>query len=225
VRLHGMGKRKTIQKIKDCVTFPLRAMTLFYDDRWGLSSLATERYDYVSKEVIGYCLDVGCGRYNRFINEFRDENGKGIDIFPYDGLLPDNIVEDISCFPFKDDTFDSVTFIANLNHIPLHLRDRELSEAYRVLKAHGNVIVTMGNPIAEIFAHKAIALYDKIYGTSYDIDAERGMQENEEYYVRDSEIIMRLNRAGFGNIRKKLFGTQWFLNHLFVAWKTDERLI
>jgi SAM-dependent methyltransferase len=218
-----MGKRKTIQKIRDCVTFPLRAMTLFYDDRWGLSSLATERYDYVSKEVIGYCLDVRCGRYNRFINEFLEENGKGIDVFPYDGLLPDNIVEDISCFPFKDDTFDSVTFIANLNHIPLHLRDHELSEAYRVLKAHGNVIITMGNPIAEILAHKAIALYDKIFGTSYDIDAERGMRENEEYYVRDSEIIMRLNRAGFGNIRKKLFGTQWCLNHLFVAWKTDER--
>jgi len=49
-----MSKRKSIQKIKDSLTFPLRSITLFYVDRWGLSSLATERYDYVRTEVAGY---------------------------------------------------------------------------------------------------------------------------------------------------------------------------
>jgi hypothetical protein len=33
------------QKVKDFVTFPLRAVTLFEDARWGLSDLATERFD------------------------------------------------------------------------------------------------------------------------------------------------------------------------------------
>jgi len=214
-----VSKRKSIQKIKDFLTFPLRAVTLFYVDRWGLSSLATERYDYVSTEVTGYCLDVGCGRFNRFINEFLAGKGKGIDIFQYEGLSPDNIVKDMSRFPFKDNTFDSLTFIANINHIPVHLRDAELSEAYRVLKTNGNIIITMGSPIAEILAHKSVALYDKIFGTTYDIDEERGMQQGEEYFLKDDEIIQRLNGAGFVDIKKKYFYTQWFLNHLFVGWK------
>jgi SAM-dependent methyltransferase len=214
-----MSKRKSIQMIKDFLTFPLRSITLFYTDRWGLSCLATERYDYVSREVIGYCLDVGCGRFNRFINEFLDGKGRGIDIFQYEGLSQDNIVKDMSRFPFKDNTFDSVTFIANINHIPAHLRDAELSEAYRVLKTQGNIIITMGNPIAEILAHKSIALYDKTIGTKYDIDEERGMHEEESLFLKDDEIIQRLNGAGFVNIKKKYFLTQWFLNHLFVGWK------
>ncbi len=71
-----MKRRKKIQKIKDFLTFPIRAFTLFINDKWGLLSLASERFDYVANEVIGYCLDVDCGRNNRFINEFLAGNGK-----------------------------------------------------------------------------------------------------------------------------------------------------
>jgi len=46
------------------------------------------------------------------------------------------------------------------------------------------------------------------------------MDEEEEYYLTDSEIIKRLSLAGFKNISKKYFFTQWCLNHLFVAWKS-----
>jgi hypothetical protein len=49
------------QKIADFATFPLRAISLFESDCWGLSSLLSERFDYVADEVIGYCLDIGCG--------------------------------------------------------------------------------------------------------------------------------------------------------------------
>jgi hypothetical protein len=45
------------------------------------------------------------------------------------------------------------------------------------------------------------------------------MHEEEEYFLLDSEIRDRLHRAGFKDIRKKYFATQWTLNHLFVAWK------
>jgi ubiquinone/menaquinone biosynthesis C-methylase UbiE len=55
--------------------------------------------------------------------------------------------------PFKDETFQSVTFPANINHVPRNQRDQELSEAYRVLKPFGNIIITMGNPIAETVVH------------------------------------------------------------------------
>jgi hypothetical protein len=79
----------------------------------------------------------------------------------------------------------------------------------------------MGNPLAEILAHKVISLHDRIFGTKYDIDAERGMSEEEQYYVKDYEIIERLKRVGFEDIKKKYFWTQWGLNHLFVGWKGD----
>ena len=208
-----------MQKIKDFISFPFRALFLFEKDRWGLSSLATERYKYVSDEVKGFCLDVGCGRYNRFIKEFLKNNGKGIDVFPYEGLSSENIVKDITIFPFPNEMFDSVTFIANINHIPENKRDIELKEAYRCLKTNGNIIVTMGNPVAEILVHKLVFLYDRFLGTNYDMDTERGMEEGEDYYLTDREITERLLKAGFKETKKKYFITQWCLNHLFVAWK------
>lgn len=212
-------RRGLIQKFKDFVTFPLRALTLFTDNKWGLSALRSERFDYVAREVTGYCLDVGCGTHNVFINRYLNGNGKGIDIFPYDGLSDENIVEDLTKFPFDDATFDSVTFIANLNHIPKSMRDIELAEAHRCLRTGGNIIITMGNPMAEILVHKIVWWHDNVFGTDHDLDTRRGMHAEEEFYVKDSQILERLERAGFENISKKYFLTQWGLNHLFTGWK------
>jgi len=212
-------KRNTLQKVKDFLTFPLRALTLFENDKWSFSSLASERFDYVSKEVIGYCLDVGCGRHNRFISEYLHGNGKGIDIYPYDGLTKENLVEDITHFPFEDKSFESITFIANFNHIPIPMRNIEVGEAYRCLKSNGKIIITMGHPLAEILAHQVVFLYDRLFRTEYDLDSERGMNEEETLYVHDSEIIERLQCAGFKQIEKKYFFTQWGLNHLLAGRK------
>ncbi|MFH2102348.1 MAG: methyltransferase domain-containing protein [Chloroflexota bacterium] len=211
--------RTTFQKFIDFTTFPLRAITLFDRDKWGLSSLRTERFDYCASEVIGYCLDVGCGRYNSFIAETLGGNGIGIDIYPYEGLSSENLVDDITQFPFDDETFSSVTFIANLNHVPRSLRDIELAEAYRCLKQGGNIIVTMGNPFAEILVHKVVAFYDSVFGTAFDVDSERSMHAEEEYYLPESEIFFRLNKAGFKELKKKIFWTQWGLNGMFIGWK------
>lgn len=211
--------RSNRQLFLDFLTFPVRAVSLFEQDKWGLSSLATERFDYVARFVDGYCLDVGCGRNNRFIREFCKGYGKGIDVYPYEGLLPENLVEDISAFPFDTGTFETVTFIANINHIPKPLRDVELAEAYRCLKSGGRIIVTMGHPLAEIMVHKVVWAYDRLFGTNHDMDSERGMHEEEEYYLTDKEILNRLKKAGFSGIKKKYFLTQWGLNHLFIGLK------
>lgn len=119
----------------DLITFPLRAVTLFHEDRWGLSSLAAERSHYVSREVQGPCLDVGCGRHNRFVGEFCRGDLRGMDLFAYEGLTRDEIVESLTSLRFAGGTFRSVTFIANLNHGPRPDRHTELAEAYRVLPA------------------------------------------------------------------------------------------
>jgi SAM-dependent methyltransferase len=211
--------RSRLRKLVDFVTFPLRALTVFHSDKWGLSSLTSERFDYAAREVIGRCLDVGCGYHNRFVTRWLGGNGKGIDVFRYEGLSDENIVEDIRQFPFPDASFDTVTFIANLNHVPRSDRDVELSEAYRCLRHGGNIIVTMGNPVAEVAVHRVVALYDLLLGTKVDMDGERGMGQEEEYYLKDTEIIQRLGRAGFSRLKKKYFITQWGLNHLWVGWK------
>lgn len=214
-------RRSNIQKAKDFLTFPLRAVMPFKGaNRWGLSSRESERFDYVALEVSGYCLDVGCGKNNRFVNEYLDGHGKGIDVYPYEGLTEENLVEDIAYFPFDDASFDSVTFIASINHIPESIRDIELAEARRCLKPGGNVIVTMGHPLAEILVHRVVRVHARIFGKGYiDADSERGMHEEEAYYLKDAEIIERMSRAGLRNITKKYFLTQWGLNHLFVGWK------
>jgi len=212
-------RRSKTQKVKDFITFPLRAFTIFLEDRWGLSSLASERYDYVADQLTGYCLDIGCGRNNRFINAYANGKGKGIDVYPYEGLNAEHIVKNMTCLPFEDAVFDSVTFIANANHIPKPQRNAEFSEAFRTLKPGGNIIVTMGNPLAEIIVHKIIRFYDKVFNTNIDVDHERGMADDEDYFLKDSEIIRLLTQAGFIRITKKRFGTQWGLNHLFLGWK------
>ena len=188
-------------------------------DKWGLASRESERFDYVAREVVGYCLDVGCGKNNRFVSEYLDGHGRGIDVYPYEGLTEENLVEDITRFPFDDASFDSVVFIASINHIPEPMRDVELSEAYRCLRSQGNVIITMGNPLAELLVHKIVWLHGKLFGEGYDMDSERGMYEEEAYYLKDTEIVERMARAKFRNITKKYFLTQWGLNHLFVGWK------
>ncbi|MBM3935006.1 MAG: class I SAM-dependent methyltransferase [SAR202 cluster bacterium] len=210
--------RGIIKKAVDTVTFPGRALLLINDDGVGLSSLRTERFDYVARNVQGYCLDVGCGEHNLFVTRWLSGNGKGIDVFPYDGLTAENIVEDMSRFPFPDGTFKTATFIANINHIPEPMRDVELAEAYRCLAPGGNVVVTMGNPVAEVLVHKYIFLQSKVLGAKFE-DTERGMHEDEEFYLKDSEIKARLAKAGFTGIKKKRFMTQWGLNHLFLGWK------
>lgn len=211
--------RGGLQKLLDFLFFPIRAFVLFEKDRWGLSSLASERFYYVADQVRGFCLDVGCGKWNRFIMDFLHGNGKGIDVYKYEGLTDEHLVKDISHFPFEDQSFDSVTFIANLNHVPKLLRDVELAEAYRCLKPGGNIIITMGNPLAEILVHKVVWFWDHCLGTHVDMDTERGMDQEEDYYLLDREIKERLIRAGFKNLRKRYFFTQWCLNHLFIADK------
>lgn len=211
--------RNSLQRAIDSCTFPVRAVTLFGRNRFGLSSLASERFDYVAREVTGPCLDIGCGPYNRFIVEYLAGNGLGIDVFAYPGLMGDQIVPDLAHLPFPEGAFSSVTFIANLNHCPRGKRDEELREACRVLQPGGKIVVTMGNPVAEILVHQLVWFYDRFLGTQVDLDTQRGMEDGEEYYLTDHEIRNRLHHAGFHDIRKKYFLTQWCLNHMFVGTK------
>jgi len=215
-------KRSAFQKVADFATFPVRAVMPFRvgeQSRWGLSSRASERFDYAAREVVGYTLDVGCGPYDRFVTEYLGGDGMGIDVFRYEGLKGEQIFPDLTHFPFESASFDSVTLIATIHHIPKSKRDVELAEIYRILKPGGNVILTQALPLAEILVHRVTRFHARLLGNSYDIDLLRDMHEEEEDHVKESEILNRLERAGFRNVTKKRFLTQWGLNCLFVGWK------
>lgn len=218
--LNNRYRRSHFQKTKDFLTLPLRALTVFEENKWGLSSTRHERFEYAAEEVRGYCLDIGCGKHNLFINEYLSGHGRGVDVFPYEGLGDSVLLRDPTHLPFPDASFDSVTYIASLNHVPRRIRDNQLKEVYRVLRQDGNIIITMPSAFASILIHRLVAWHDHLFGTAYDLDTIRGMDHKEEdYYLLDAEIRARLLLVGFCDIRKKYFNTQWGLNHLFVGLK------
>jgi SAM-dependent methyltransferase len=189
------------------------------EDFLWFSSLPSERYYYCAEKVQGYCLDVGCGPNNRFVSDFLSGNGTGIDVFPYEGLSKNQVFPDLTKFPFDNEVFETVTFIASINHVPKNERSIELAEAYRCLKTGGNILVTMGNPLAEILTHQVAHLSDKFFKTNFDLDGQRGMGEDEDYYLTKKEIINLLEGAGFKNIQIRYFTSQWWLNSVFIGEK------
>lgn len=212
-------RRTRTQALLDFTTFPLRAVLPWRDDRWGLTSRRSERFIEVASRVRGVTLDIGCGRHDILVREFLDGHGIGIDVFAYDGLGPHQIVEDMHRLPFDDASFDTVTIVATLNHVPERDRDPELDEMYRCLRPGGNVLVTMGHPVAEWAIHRLVAFYDRALGTTLDVDDERGMHQDEAYSLPTSEITARLERAGFRGVTRRRFWTQWGMNGLVEGRK------
>ncbi len=181
-------------------------------------SLRSERFSYVAEETAGRTLDIGCGPHNRFVTEWI-EDGIGIDVYQYDGLAEDQIVSDMTRLPFGASSFDSVTLIAALNHIPRPLRDPQLAEMQRVLRPGGRIIITMGTAFAESAVHRLVHFYSERFKTHEDMDHERGMEEDEDYSITKSEILERLRRTGFVGVRQRRIWTQFGLNKLYIAVK------
>jgi SAM-dependent methyltransferase len=151
-------------------------------------------------------LDIGCGN-NRLMKMHRERGGDGVGVDVHDWGDVDLLVEDCSKLDFDDRSFDCITFVASLNHIPN--REQVLKEAHRILNDHGIVIVTMLNPFLSIIWHKW-AFWDRD-------QHERGMKPGEVYGFSDEEMRELFSTSGFNIIRKRTFS--WGLNTLFIAEK------
>jgi hypothetical protein len=66
----------------------------------------------VIPHVRGRLLDVGCGA-NQLVRRYGD--GLGVDVHPWANV--DVLVSDCSTLELKSATYDTVTFVACLNHI------------------------------------------------------------------------------------------------------------
>jgi SAM-dependent methyltransferase len=170
----------------------------------GLVPIDDERVIMALRYARGRTLDVGCGA-NNFIRSYGD--GVGVDVFPWDGA--DLVIEDPAKLPFADDEFDTVSFLACLNHITN--RADALREAARVLKPDGRLLVTMIPPRWGEFIHWIRFRNDPDHRDRH-ID-----HEHELLGMGTRQIVDLLRESGFALERRQRF--VFGLNNLYVARK------
>jgi SAM-dependent methyltransferase len=161
------------------------------------------RIKKVLPHIKGKLMDIGCGN-----NKLTKAYGDGIGVDVYDWGSVDLVVEDTSSIPFNDNSFDTITIIAALNHIPN--RDKVLRECYRLLDINGIIIITMIPPIISTVWH--------ILRKPWDSDqSERGMKEGEVYGLRKKDIYSLFNENNFKLIENESF--MFGINQIFIFKK------
>ena len=177
----------------------------------GFTPLSNERFQVTLKMCRGKLLDMGCAN-NQLASQYQGF-GVGVDIPGYlnDRAKPDVWIAPKPQLPFVDSAFDSVAFIASLNHIPD--RQQTLLEAYRVLSDHGRVIITMLDPFWGEFGHKLWTLL----GSDPDQQGRGGMRSEEVGGLSEKTIYQLLRQSGFANIHHSRFS--FGFNSLYVAEK------
>lgn len=192
------------KQVWDFIGIPFRFV--LFDQKWlpkfGWTTLEEERIKKVLPHVNGALLDIGAG-YNLLVKSYH--NGIGVDIFDWGGGAL--VVENTSNLPFQNNSFDTITFIACLNHIPY--RNDAIIEAKRLLKNQGKVVVTMINPFLGEIGHKI---------WWYGEDKHRGgMKEGEVGGLWNRDIIALFEQNGFKLELHKPF--QLGLNNLLIFSK------
>ncbi len=171
---------------------------------YNLTPLDDERVIMTMKYAKGRALDIGCGA-NNFIRSYG--SGMGVDVFAWEGC--DMVIEDAAKLPFKKGEFDTVTYIACLNHIPN--RDESVKSAYKLLNPGGQVLVTMITPRWGKFIHWIRFRNDPDHQDRH-IDHDHELLGMSQKQVSDI-----LKSAGFKNIRRRRFALG--MNSLYVATK------
>ncbi|MBF0353673.1 MAG: methyltransferase domain-containing protein [Alphaproteobacteria bacterium] len=185
------------------LTFPLRQLVPqpVIASIPGLKTNKQVRTQVVLSEVRGRLLDIGCGN-NQLVRAYSGP-GTGVDVHPWPGI--DLLVEDTAHLPFPEASFDTITFVACLNHIPN--REDVLQEARRLLTPGGRVVITNLPPTLSRLWH---------WWAFWDPDQhERGMGKGEEWGFTKDELCALLVKAGFDVALQAPFN--WGLLDLFVA--------
>lgn len=146
-------------------------------------ALAKTRLKAVLPHVSGRLLDVGCGS-NQLVRHYA--NGVGVDVHPWPGA--DVVISDTATLEWESGSFDTVTIVAALNHIPN--RTAVLNECRRVLRPGGRVVITMLTPRISRVWHWLRAPWDAD-------QRDRGMKHGEVYGFTAGEVADLFRRAGF----------------------------
>nr|WP_316656128.1 methyltransferase domain-containing protein [uncultured Gellertiella sp.] len=205
-----------LQQVYDFFGAPLRMIALpdHVNERMHLTSLRAERLSMVLPQLTGRVLDIGAGD-NMLVNLYREQStgttnaggagaSVGLDVVDWGGQC--TIVENCRHLPFEDNSFDTVCFVACLNHIPE--RREALAESLRILKPGGRLVVTMIGKLIGDIGH-AIWWYSE--------DKHRDVAEGEVMGMDPKNVMDMIREAGFPAVRRSSF--VYGLNHLFIATK------
>lgn len=154
------------------------------------------------KHISGRVLDIGCGD-NRLVRSYGD--GVGVDIYQWGDV--DLVVEDSSKLPFPDASFDTVTFVASLNHISN--REEVLREAFRLLRPGGRVVATMIPPTISLIWH--------LVWRPFAPDEKDPRREGEVWGIAPADMIRLLEEAGLVGVQRLPF--QLGINAVYVGVK------
>jgi SAM-dependent methyltransferase len=207
-------RKGALQSVWDLIGAPLRMVLLpdSQNERLHLTSLRAERYAAVLPHLRGRVLDVGAGD-NALIRLYRQmhRSGKGteaaaqsvgVDVVDWGGDTQKIVSSDQ--LPFEAGSFDTVAFVACLNHIPERIG--ALKEAHRVLKPGGLVVATM---IGRLIGDVGHAIW------WYSEDKHRHVAEGEVMGIDSTEMLGLFNQAGFSRVSVKRF--VYGMNYLFLA--------
>ena len=172
--------------------------------RLGLVPIDDERVIMALTHAKGRVLDIGCGA-NNFVRSYG--NGVGVDVMRWEGC--DVQIEDAAKLPFPDGSFDTVTYLACLNHIPN--REASVADASRVLRPGGRILVTMITPRLGTFIHWLRRKNDPDH-------FERHIEHADELLGMSEALVRQiLSDAGFERCTRKRFVMGF--NSLYVAYK------
>ena len=195
-------RNKTVaQAAWDAIGIPAR-LVLFppeWLERCGWTTLEAERINHVLPEIRGRLLDIGAGP-NTLVKTYGQ--GTGVDVFDWGGGAL--VVQDTAELPFPDRAFDTIAFVACLNHIPN--RQQVLREAKRLLAPGGRVVMTMINPILGGVGH-AIWWYSEDKHRGGMLPGEVGGLWTGDIVAMCSAVGLRLKQH-----RRFVYG----MNHLYV---------
>lgn len=197
------------------LAFPYRAFVLNPNASAApFLCLRDERMIHVRRHVRGRVLDVGCGPDDVFVSHYH-RDGIGVDVYRYPGLREDQIVDPLR-LPFPADSFDTVTLIANVNHIPASKIAAEFQELGRVLRPDGRLVITRIGPVTSFLTHNVVRLQSRLSSRYYDMDHERGVEEDERLSVPVGEIDRLAGSIGARRRVRERIWTQWWLNEVLV---------
>ncbi|HRI88242.1 MAG TPA: class I SAM-dependent methyltransferase [Candidatus Hydrogenedentes bacterium] len=92
-------------------------------------------------------LDIGCGSFPLLLSRMSASKRTGLDRVPHANEIPgiDMVTQDIAAsaqLPAPDASYDAVTMLAVIEHIPEAVAIQLLSEVHRVLRPGGLVVIT-----------------------------------------------------------------------------------
>lgn len=166
-------------------------------------ALADRRVKAVLPHVRGRLLDLGCGTNNLVRtyaslsrrrgdaakadrSAYAAEAGVGVDVHPWPGA--DIVVPDSASLAWESQSFDTITIIAALNHMPN--RQAVLQECRRILRPDGRVVITMITP-------RTSRVWHWLRSRSDADQVERGMKPGEVYGFTPAEIVELFSSCGF----------------------------